>query len=74
MVQARSSEGLTLLQAVARAGGPGARAAVEKIVIMRQSAEGKVRLRANLKRIIEGREEDVALEPDDIVVVPETFF
>ncbi|HEY3176824.1 MAG TPA: polysaccharide biosynthesis/export family protein [Candidatus Polarisedimenticolia bacterium] len=75
LVEGRSSDGLTLLQAIARAGGPGQRAAVERITIMRARPDGsRERMRANLKRIIQGRADDPRLEPDDIVVVPEAFF
>jgi polysaccharide export outer membrane protein len=75
LVEASSSDGLTLLQAIARAGGPAQRAAVDRITIMRARADGgKDRLRANLKKIIQGKQDDQRLEPDDIIVVPETFF
>ena len=35
---------------------------------------GRTRLRANLRKIVQGRQDDIPLEADDIIVVPEAFF
>lgn len=69
----KSSERITVLTAIARAGGLTERAA-SKVRIKRRDADGKeVELVADYKRIVSGKDHDLELQPGDIVVVKESF-
>jgi len=63
-------EGLTVSRAVAEAGGPKTYANLRDVWILRDGQRVKV----NLKRILAGRAEDVALQPGDQVVVEQRIF
>ena len=70
----KSTERLTLLAAVARAGGLTDRAG-RKIKIRREDASGKSQdIEVDYKRIVAGKDPDVALREGDVVVVKESFF
>ena len=71
----RASRPITLMQAIAKAGGPTDRANLKAIQILRQQEDGtQLVLRANLKRIRKGKEANPTLEDGDVIVVPESFF
>ena len=67
---------MTLLEAIAMAGGFTEDAAINKTRIMRMENGTKKTIRINVKDITEKgqKEKDIVLEPDDIVFVPESFF
>lgn len=66
---------MTLLGAVSMAGGFTRIAAIDGVKIIRVDEFGKKRnIKVNINRIYNGKEEDVVLEPNDIVVVPESWF
>ena len=67
-----SSKGITLLQAVAQAGGPTEWAKKSKVVIKRKDRKtGKeMKIRVNLKSMIAGKVADIALEEGDVVIIP----
>jgi polysaccharide export outer membrane protein len=70
----KSTERITLLTAIARAGGLSDRAA-KKITIKRQLRDGTEQvLTADYKAILAGKAPDVALQDGDVVVVEESFF
>jgi polysaccharide export outer membrane protein len=70
----KSTERITLLAAVARAGGLTGRAA-RKITIRREDIPGKAKeIVVDYKRILAGKDPDVALREGDVVVVKESFF
>jgi polysaccharide export outer membrane protein len=70
-----ASRSLSLLQAIARAGGPTDRADLKEIHILRVTGDEQPEiLVVNLKRIRKGKDPDVRLQEDDIIVVRETFF
>ena len=70
----RSSDRMTLLAIIARAGGLTDRAA-SKIQIKRTAADGKsVEITADYKRILAGKAPDVGIEPGDVIVIKESFF
>jgi polysaccharide biosynthesis/export protein len=73
-VSFKSSERITLLTAIARAGGLTDRAG-RKIVIKR-SARGAAasELTVDYKRILAGKDPDVELQQGDVIVVKESFF
>lgn len=70
----KSTERMTLLTAIARAGGLTDRAG-RTIRIRREDAAGKGReIEADYKRILAGKDPDVALREGDVIVVKESFF
>jgi polysaccharide export outer membrane protein len=70
----KTNEGITLIAAIARAGGLTDRAS-KKIRIKRANAlAGTPELEANYKRILAGQDPDVELHQGDVVVVKESFF
>src|SRR3989441_1008851 len=70
-----ASRPISLLQAIAKAGGVSERANLKAIQILRRASDGtQGDLRVNLKRIRQGKEPDPMLEEGDVVVVSETFF
>lgn len=71
-----ANDTLTILQLVARAGGFTDLAATGKITIIRGEGSKQKRIIVNVAAIISGgdKNKDVALEPGDIVSVPETLF
>lgn len=74
-IKAMSDEKLTLLRMVARVGGLTERAARGSLRIKRTDAEGKsTEIVANYSRILSGKDPDVLLLPDDVVVAKESLF
>jgi polysaccharide export outer membrane protein len=74
-VKAKLSEGITLLQAIADAGGLAEGAKEGAISITRKDKAGKEqKIRVNLKDIIKGRKKDIKLQEGDVVYVPESFW
>ncbi|HEU4402791.1 MAG TPA: polysaccharide biosynthesis/export family protein [Candidatus Polarisedimenticolia bacterium] len=66
---------ITLLQAIAKAGGTTERANLKAIQVLRRGADGtQSELKMSLKRIRQGRDPDPLLQEGDVIVVPETFF
>ena len=67
-----SSKKITLLQAIAQAGGTTEWAKKSKIVIKRKDrTTGKeMKIRVNLKSMIKGKVADIVLEEGDVVIVP----
>jgi len=72
-VTLRSSERISLLAVIARAGGLTDRAA-SKILIKRSGPGGQTELTADYKRILAGKDPDVELKAGDVIVVKESFF
>lgn len=74
-VKAKMSEGITLFQAIADAGGLAEGAKESAITITRKDRAGKEqKIRVNLKDIIKGRKKDIRLQEGDVVYVPESFW
>lgn len=74
-IEQLSSRPLSLLQAIARAGGPTDRADLRNVQILRKGGDGEqVLLEVNLKKVRKGEDPDPPLRDGDIVVVRETFF
>lgn len=74
IVQFKRSQDVTLLQALAGAGGLTDRASRRDIVIKRKIDGREELIKVDLKRIIEGRSPDLALFDNDTIVVKESFF
>ena len=69
------SRPLTLLQAIAKAGGTTDRAAVRKVQLLRRREDGSQEtIPIDLKAIMRGQVEDPVLQDGDVVVVQETYF
>ena len=69
-----SDDRITLLSVIAKAGGLTDRAS-RGILIKRKGPDGKdIETRVNYKAIIAGKEPDIALKADDVVIVQESFF
>jgi len=74
-ITAKLSEGVTLLQAIADAGGLAEGAKEGSITITRKDKTGKEqKIRVNLKSIIKGKKKDIVLREGDVVYVPESFW
>ncbi len=66
-------ESMSVLEALTLAGGSDRFAAPQHSRILRRSAPGQDRteIAVDLKKVIEGKAEDIALRPDDILFVPD---
>lgn len=70
----KSTERITLLAAIARAGGLTDRAANKLRVKRADAAAGTPEIEADYKRILAGKDSDLELRQGDVVVVKESFF
>jgi polysaccharide biosynthesis/export protein len=69
-----SDDRITLLSVIAKAGGPTDRAS-SKVRIKRRGPDGKdTEIVVDYKRILSGKDRDPILEPNDVVIVKESFF
>ena len=74
-VKVGSDEKMTLLTMIARVGGLTDRAAKGSLRIRRTDAEGKaVEVAVNYGRVLAGKDPDVPLQPDDVVIAKESLF
>ena len=74
-VTAKLSEGVTLFQAVANAGGLAEGAKASGITVTRKGKAGKEqKFRINFKDIIKGKKKDFLLQEGDVVYVPGSFW
>jgi polysaccharide export outer membrane protein len=64
------TEGITITQALSRSGGTKRTARTREVYILR----GEQRININLKKILKGKAADVALRPDDQIVLQEAVF
>lgn len=70
----KSTERITLLTAIARAGGLSDRAS-RKIVVRRTDRSGKAEeIQVDYKRVLAGKDQDVPLRQGDVILVKEAFF
>jgi len=70
-----SDDRITLLSVIAKAGGFTSRAAKGSIRIKRRGSDRKdVELTADYSRIVSGKDPDMELKADDVVIVKESFF
>jgi len=69
----KTSKGITLLQAIAQAGGTAEGASKSGIIIKRKDKKTgrEIKIKVNLKDIIKGKKPDIALQEGDVVYVPE---
>lgn len=71
-IQFKQSQKITLLQAIAQAGGPTEWANKSRVMIKRKPAgSGKeMKIFVNLKDVIAGKKADITLEEGDVIIVP----
>ena len=62
--------GLTVLQAVALAGGTGRTAKLNGARLLRKGTNGMTQTPVDLKKILQAKAPDMPLEPNDILIVP----
>jgi len=67
-------ENMTILQAVTLAGGPTPVASTKSTYILRQGEKGEEKIAVRFDKIMENKQKNVILKPDDVIVVPESFF
>ncbi|OGW82030.1 MAG: hypothetical protein A3G33_04595 [Omnitrophica bacterium RIFCSPLOWO2_12_FULL_44_17] len=65
---------LTIMQAVAIAGGFTDIAAIDKVKLIRKISGVQKTYEINVKNIVNGKQDDVEVQPNDLITVPETFF
>jgi polysaccharide export outer membrane protein len=71
----RKSNIPTLLRAIAQAGGFSERADKGDVIIKRFDESGKeIRIKVDVNNIIKGKDSDVQLRENDVVIVPERLF
>lgn len=70
----KSTERITLLSAVARAGGLSERASPKILVKRGSGGEQEQELSVDYRRILAGKDPDFRLEDGDVIVVKESFF
>lgn len=70
----KTNERVTLLAAIARAGGLTERASKKLLIKRRQPGGGTEEIVVRYKRILAGREPDPELRQGDVIVVKESFF
>jgi len=74
-IEYKASRPLTLLQAIAAAGGLSDRASQKGIVVVRTTPGGAQELiKVDLKAVRKGKQENFVLQSGDSIYVPETFF
>jgi polysaccharide export outer membrane protein len=74
-VKAKLSEGITLLQAIADAGGLAEGAKKGSVMITRKDKAGREqKIKVDLSDILKGRKKDLKLQAGDVVFVPESFW
>ncbi len=75
-LQVKMSKKITLLQAIAQAGGTAQGASKSGVVIKRKDARtGKeLNIKVNISDILKGKKPDVELKEGDVVYVPESVF
>ena len=64
----------TLLEVIAAAGGFTDLASVNRVQVIRQEDGRQRRIRVRVARIMSGAEPDFEIRPNDVIMVPQTFF
>jgi len=74
-LEVKLSKKITLLQAIAQAGGPSEGASNSVVIKRKDKKTGKeIKINVNLKDIIKGKKPDIELKEGDVVYVPESIF
>jgi polysaccharide export outer membrane protein len=73
-IEQLESRPITLLQAIAKAGGATDLANLKKVQVIRKGGGTQETVVLNVQKIRDGKAADPTLQEGDVVVVPETFF
>ena len=74
-LQVKMSKKITLLQAIAQAGGLSENASKRGVIVKRKDKGGKeINMQVNLNDIIKGKKKDIPLKEGDVVIVKESIF
>jgi polysaccharide biosynthesis/export protein len=66
-----SNSPITVMRAIAMAGGLSFDAALSRVVVIRKTPDDqRVEIQMDLKRVMHGKEKDIALASDDVLLVP----
>jgi polysaccharide export outer membrane protein len=70
-----SNAPVTVMRAIAIAGGVNFGAALSKVVVIRRTPDDQhVEIQMDLKKVMHGKEKDIALASDDVLLVPSNGF
>lgn len=70
-----SNAPVTVMRAIAMAGGVNFGAALSKVVVIRKTPDDQhVEIQMDLKKVMQGKEKDIALASDDVLLVPTSGF
>jgi len=70
-----SSKGeMTLLKAISLAGGFSRIASTKKVRVLKRDGENTRMIRVNVEAIMEGEQEDLVIDDNDLISVPESLF
>lgn len=72
-IKMKKNSHLTLLRAIAKAGGFTDRARKSGIIIKRLVNNKEIKIKVNVKKILRGKKPDIILKPNDVVFVPESI-
>jgi polysaccharide export outer membrane protein len=72
-IKMKKNSNLTLLRAIAKAGGFTNRARKSGIIIKRMVNNKEIKIKVNAKKILRGKKPDIILKPNDVVFVPESI-
>ncbi len=74
-IQVKMSKKITLLQAIAQAGGLSENASKRGVIVKRKDKSGKeINFKINLNDIIKGKRKDLPLQEGDVIIVQESIF
>lgn len=74
-IETRLSRPLTLMQALAKAGGATERASLRRVEVLRRRPEGgQQRIALDVRAVRKGEAADIVLQDGDVVLVPEAYF
>ena len=72
-IQMKRGRGMTLMKAIAQAGGFTQRARRGGVIVTRTVNGKEKQIKVNIKKILRGKQKDFQLEPDDVIFVPESL-
>lgn len=67
-------EGMTILSAISKAGGETPNGSLRSVYIIRKTAKGTDKIKIRLDKIIQNKSKNIPVQPDDVIVIPESFF
>jgi polysaccharide export outer membrane protein len=68
-----NNEKMTVIQAIALAGGTTSVAAMNSARLIRATSSGREEIQLPLKKMLASKQADMDLKPDDIIFVPASF-